>query len=424
MRYAARGRVARMKQASAFPAWFLLTGILLIPSSVLFYVAGESGKFTSGRLAITLLFIPAVVKLMGGGRRFVISDLLILVTAGWMIGSRLEDDGLHPSAVAEVIELFGGYIVARAFFYGHQSLQTFLRVFRICMVIVILLASLEPLAGKDVILTLTNALGFPPPNIVSQVRFGLARAMSTIEDAELYGALCCVATVLTLYLAPPRVRWLWYGFCSFGVFLSLSSGPLLGWAVITASYFYDRMFKDFSWRWKLYGGTVALFVVSLFSVTSNPISWIISHLTLEPESGYFRLFVFDYVEDMIAVYPWKGWGFGPIGADQFLQNITVDNVWLVVGVRFGIPTVVLLLLTNIATFYPPVSTKNLNRAATAFTFALVAIMGIGVTVHYWNAMWMLWAVLLGTRASIKEFQQSTVRASRSVRPVLMEARPV
>lgn len=106
----------RSKRPNSVPAWLLLSGIVLIPSSLAVRLAGDAFKFTPGRAAITLLFIPAVLKFLQGNRHFVPSDLFVFLTAAWMIGSRISDDGIHASAVAEVIELFGGYVVARAFF--------------------------------------------------------------------------------------------------------------------------------------------------------------------------------------------------------------------------------------------------------------------------------------------------------------------
>src|SRR5262249_10794270 len=84
-------------------------------------------------------------------------------------------------------------------------------------------------------------------------------------------------------------------------------------------------------------------------------------------------------------------------------------VWLVSALRFGLPMMYLLLLTNISTFYPK-GTKGdpyINNVGKSFTFAIVCLMVIGLTVHYWNAIWMLWAVCLGVRASIKESQVSS-----------------
>jgi hypothetical protein len=401
----------RSRPPNTFATWLLLTGIVLIPSSLAIHLSGDGFKFTPGRAAIALLFLPALSKLLRPGRHFLLSDILVFFTAAWMIGSRFQDDGLNASAVAEVIELMGGYVVARAYFFGRPALQDFMRAFKILTAIVIILASLEPFAGRNVVTAVTSTL-FHTDVFGTQYRYGIVRAQSTIEDSELYGTLCCIAGALCLYLEPAGVRrFLWVSFCFFGCLLSISSGPIAAFGIVVATHLYDRVLKQFTWRWKAYGMAVGGFVAGVYLIASKPTSWLISHMTLDPQTGFFRLYVFDYMFEHIAIFPFKGWGFVPIGSDEFLSQVTVDSVWIVCALRFGIPMIVFLLLSNIATFFPTTPRLRGNKrdpqvdnAGTGFTFALVCFMGIGLTVHFWNAIWMLWAVCLGVRGAIKESQ--------------------
>jgi hypothetical protein len=402
------------KQPSTFPAWLLLSGVLLIPASLAVHpLGGEGFKFTPGRLAITLLLVPALLKLLRERRHFVSSDLFIFLAAAWMIGSRVQDDGLNPSAVAEVIELFGGYLVSRAYFFGRPELQQFMRVFKIIMLIIVLLATLEPLAGTNVVTTTLSAIFHTPVN-TTQFRLGIARAQSTIEDSELFGTLCCVAGCLCLYLEPDGARKIrWVALCFFGCLLSISSGPLLAFAVVLASRAYDRLLRRFRWRWKAYVATITISLIAVFVISNNPVGWLIAHLLFDPGSSYFRVYVFDYYLAHIAVHPITGWGFGPVGTDDFLSTTTVDSVWIVCAVRYGIPMIFFLFLTNVSAFVRAAPRRKKERdpyidnAGTAFTFGLVCLMLIGLTVHYWNAIWIFWGICLGTRASIKEFAGST-----------------
>src|SRR5260370_25408359 len=78
--------------------------------------------------------------------------------------------------------------------------------------------------------------------------------------------------------------------------------------------------------------------------------WLVSHMALDPATGYFRLCVFDYMFQQISMSPIVGYGFAAIGDDEFLGTTTVDNVWLVCAGRYGIPMIVFFLLTNLASF--------------------------------------------------------------------------
>jgi hypothetical protein len=100
--------------------------------------------------------------------------------------------------------------------------------------------------------------------------------------------------------------------------------------------------------------------------------------------------------------------------------MTVDSIWLVFALRFGVPAVALLFLSNVSSFLPVKSARgrrNRNDDAPAvsatdkymadmsmaFTTVLVMFMFIGLTVHFWNYMWIFWGICLGVRASLREW---------------------
>ena len=43
------------------------------------------------------------------------------------------------------------------------------------------------------------------------------------------------------------------------------------------------------------------------------------------------------------------------------------------------------------------------RMRTAFSLILVLFMFVGLTVHYWNYMWIFWGICIGIRASLREY---------------------
>jgi hypothetical protein len=45
----------------------------------------------------------------------------------------------------------------------------------------------------------------------------------------------------------------------------------------------------------------------------------------------------------------------------------------------------------------------MDKLSAAFTLAVVTLMFVGVTVHYWNGPWILWGLFIGIRASLKEY---------------------
>jgi hypothetical protein len=414
-------------QSQTFPMWLLLTGILLIPASLNIHLSGDGLKFTPGRAAITLLLLPSLFMLFRPSRHFIASDLFIFLASTWMVGSRLPYDGLNQSAAAAALELFGGYFVGRAYFYGPRALKDFLRIFKIVIFLVISIAVLDPLLGQNVVQAAVSIITQTPVPIANQERFGIVRAASTIEMAELYGMVCCVAGSIFLFLESSKsARYFWAGFSFFGCILSLSSGPILAFAIVVSTYVYDLLLCRYSWRWKLVTAMLALFLLILSIVTQRPVSWILSHLTLDSSTGYFRMYVFQYIFEQINASPLVGYGFGSVGDDEFLSNVTVDCVWLVNAMRYGIPMVALFFLANLTAYTSLVSRGRrrsadpfVAKAATGFTQAMIAFMLVGITVHFWNATWMFWAVCIGIRGSIKEWQRhgSPVSVNHSLLPL-------
>jgi O-antigen ligase len=203
-----------------------------------------------------------------------------------------------------------------------------------------------------------------------------------------------------------------------GVLLSLSSSGIMALAIGITAYAYDRLLRRFWWRWPVFWLAISAAGSAIFVISNNPVGWIISHLTLQPDSGYFRLLIWDAAFIQISLSPLTGYSFNSFG-DYFLDN-TVDSVWLVFALRFGIPTIVLLILMNITALLPsrrsavrPGRETFEERLSRSFTLVLIMFMFIGLTVHYWNFMWIFWGLCLGVRTSLREYMMTNRRVPSS-----------
>ena len=93
-----------------------------------------------------------------------------------MVGAALHTDGTAAlsSAGAEALELFGGYLVARAYFFGPAALHTFLRVLRVFAFIAIVFAIADRASGT-LIVHHTFASLLNVKSIDDQLRMGSLR---------------------------------------------------------------------------------------------------------------------------------------------------------------------------------------------------------------------------------------------------------
>lgn len=407
------GMVAAPSRARAnkLAAWLVLIGLIIPAAEVQIYIGGL--KFTVGRLGIFALLIPAIFVLLKPGRRLLLCDLFVMAMAIWMPVAALNVSGTSAlsSAGAESIEFLGGYLVARAFFFGAPSLRAFVDVLKVLAVAVVIIAMMDSASGRLLVHDIFGSI-FGVTPIEDQYRRGMVRATATFDHAILLGAFCAVTATVLLYSEQNAVkRYLYVALCCLGAVLSLSSSSLMALGISFATYAYDRLLRQFSWRWSACWWAIGIFALLISLVTKNPLGWILSNLTLDPASGYFRLMEWTAAFDEIAEAPWIGHAFTDFGTAELFS---VDSIWLVLPLRFGIPTVVLLLLATITAMWPTKLPGNagdpyMNRMRIAFSLILVLYVFIGLTVHYWNYMWIFWGVCLGIRASLREYAMNVDR---------------
>ena len=399
--------------------WLCMIGAVIPAAEVNIFVAGL--KFTVGRLAVVFLLVPALIAMTGAGRKLLAADLLVFAMGAWtMIAAAIVGgEGTLSSAGAESLEFIGGYLAARAFIRGPIAVREFVKVMKAIMVLMIVMAMAEHATGTLIIHDIVARIFHTVP-LGAQYRNGFVRATATFDHAILFGAFCAFSAIIFLFAEVNTLkRAIWVGLSGYGCLLSQSSSAVMALTISLMVYAYDRTMRQYPWRWTLFWGLAMLPVLSLMALSQRPLHWILSHMTYDPASGFFRLLIWDLAIEKIQQAPYVGYGFSLFG-DPILDT-TVDSVWLVVSLRFGLPVVVLLILASFAAWHSASHGRSgrpevaaMERMSTAFTLILAMFMFVGVTVHYWNFMWIFWGICIGMRASMREFLLSE---ANSVRPL-------
>ena len=387
-------------------AWLALAGVVL-PTEMQIFIAGA--KFTPGRIGVILLLLPALFTFAQRGRRVLLCDLFACATAVWMIAAGVVTGGLESlsSPGAESLEFLGGYAVARGLFFGPAALHTFIRVLKVIAITSIIFAIADSISGRLIVHDTIAAIFQTTPPIAGY-RQGMVRAASTFDHEILFGVFCSLMAAMFLYSELSVLkRTLWVGLCFVGCILSLSSAALMAFSIALVAYLYDRVMRRYPWRWSVFWVAVAALTVALFLVSNDPVGWVISHLTLDPQTGYYRLWIWNAALAKISESPLTGFSFNSL-EDNILDH-SVDCVWLVSSLRFGVPMVIFLFLTNVAALLPTGRSfkkraydSYIDQIRPAFTMVLVLFMFTGLTVHFWNYMWIFWGLCIGIRASLRE----------------------
>jgi hypothetical protein len=395
-----------LRRANLSVALLALAGVIL-PSEVQISLA-EGARFTSGRVAATLLLFPALIALCQKGRRFISCDFLAFATAAWMIVASLISVGESALTAAggEALDFLGGYLIARGFFFGRPALDTFVRVLKVFAVIAVILAMADRISGRlivhETIAAFVNASKWPETGF----RQNVVRATSTFDHAILFGVFCALTAAILLYWEQSLLRRsLAVSICFLGCILSLSSAALMAFLIALAAYAYDQSMRRYSWRWGAFWVVAGTLGFASVVVLENPLNWVISNLTLDPQTGYFRIMIWETASAYIARSPVTGYAY-----ELLNNNIlnSVDSIWLLQMLRFGVPMFFLFFLTNIAALLPGrretrnASDGHMDRMRTAFTLVILILMFTGLTVDFWNYTWMFWGLCIGIRASLRE----------------------
>jgi hypothetical protein len=434
-RHGSRRGPARSAVAGRAPIRLALIGIFT-PKTLALSIGGLF--FSPGRAVLALLFLPALGTLLSGiarrQRAILSADLFMLALSVWMIGAALFQE--HSTAEAslatsgsEVLEILGAFLVGRAYVYGRAALESFTHALAVVVMIVTALAVLDTISGHAYIYD-TTASWSGVRRFLAMERLGIVRAQSTFDHPILFGAFEVVCAAIFLHARVSR-HLLYMSVAVFGIILSMSSAPLLAFVLMVGAFWYGKMLNNFPWRWKFFWAVVGAFIGAIFMLSNSPVGWIIDHLTFDAENGYFRLASWYASFDRIAQAPWIGF-FKEKSGNDFLDS-SVDCVWLVCALLYGLPTIALLLLANLASFWgtPPrqrPSTDDddfMRRMRMGFTAALAMFMLVGLTVHYWNAMWMFWGLCIGIRTSLQEhYLASAKQPARGTRSLRASLHPV
>jgi O-antigen ligase len=341
-----------------------------------------------------------------------LSDFFAVAGAAWILASSALNGGFRPYVGAEALDFLGAYLVGRAFVIGPSNFRTFARALGPITIALVALAVLDILVGRYITLD-----SFGIPNQAAD-RFGWVRAASVFPNAEHYGTFCVVAASIFLYSERSIRRVVYVSLSVLGCALSLSSGPFFGLAIVAAAFSYDCILNRYHWRWKILMTMVGGFVTSVFLITGHPVVWILLHLTLDPQTGFFRLATWNSALPLISESPFVGHGLvqlGDSGDAQFFLS-SVDNVWLLEALRYGLPGVILLAMTIFTPLLRGASTVGTSSVQTGLSLAIVAIALIGLTVHFWNATWLFLHFCVGIRASFCESRSIEMwRADRAAR---------
>ena len=354
---------------------------------------------TTLRLFLLVMVIPLAIQLLSGklGRVFV-TDILFILHILWAIVALGVN---NPTQVVQQagsvgVEFIGGYLVGRAYIRTPEAFVALCRwlVFLVCCTTPF--ALYEAKTGRPIIIEMLRKLpGLTSVPIVTiEGRMGLERVQAVFAHPIHYGLFCSVAFSLAFValkdITSTGWRYVSSGIVAFSGLLALSSGALLAIVLQVALILWAGIFAKVKSRWWL---LIALFAVAyvMIDIFSNrtPLRVFMSYATFSSHNAYWRSIIFEWGMKNLWGSPVFGIGMNDWVRPSYMHSGSMDNFWLVMGVRYGIPGFLLLALGYALGVFRILRrdfTENilLTQIRRAWIFTFLGLSFTLSTVHIWT----------------------------------------
>jgi len=404
--------------------------VIFIPDELSFALFGL--RLTVARLVLLVLAPCALIaygRLIGAGRyRFVLSDLFMPLAGLWMIFAPSTADGLSEALVKGgviALDFVVAYAAMRAIPQNGRQTEALVKSLCAGLAVAGYVSTLDPLTGTPFLLHAWALAisGYQFDTTMSGsaedlFRFGLIRASGPFGHPILLGTAMAYGLVFT-YALRGTLRVVWGVGCAIGLVASFSSAPLLALTLAVALAIYGKCVQ-FRGRWLLiFGVTIGIFVLFVM-LHPAPFGWLLGHFLLNAQTGNYRLLIWQYAGEGVLASPMMGMGLiDPYPTRPAWMAQTVDSIWLMSAMQFGIPGSILIASSIVSACWASVTERenqedglpgvDAERMAKCLSMNAFLTIFLGFTVHFWGTSWILLGLMAGLRASFSQF-------STSVRP--------
>lgn len=386
------------------------------------------------RLVLLIMFVPLLYWLFSGrAGRLLPADFLFLAHSAWICIALAVNNPLLfvENSGSTVAEFLGGYLIARIYI---RKAQDFIRVCKILFVMILITIPFALKESNDGIALIPSLIDkFPPFSSVADVstpqRMGLERSQVVFAHPIHYGLFCSVGMTLALIglrgVLLHITRYLVAILIGLGVFLSLSSGALLAMLMQLCLVAWAFVFRNVKNRWIILLLMTALVYVAVdLGSNRTPLRVFFTYATFSSHNAYWRGIIFEWGMINVWANPIFGLGLRDWVRPFYMYSGSMDNFWLVMAVRYGIPGFLLIAL-GYADILFRVMLKKVDDPLVAQLRLAWVITFVGLsftlsTVHIWTAIYSFVFFLLGCGAWIANSEHNAARSAD--RDSLVQAR--
>ncbi len=366
-------------------------------------------EFSLGSLALTplrllllIMVVPLAARLFSGQFGKVMAvDIFFFIHMAWatLAVAVNNPDRVIENVGSAAVEFLGGYLIARAYIRTPAQFEQMIRALVILIIVLLPFGIPELFTGRPIIPTFIEQLpGIGSvENVDNPRRMGLERVQNVFAHPIHYGLFCSVAfTLLLLGLHGSMSlmkRLLGCGLIFVGVFISLSSGALLAIILQVGLIAWALIFAKVTRKWLLLLGLLVLAYV-VVDILSNrtPMKVLMTYVTFSAQTAYYRANINEWGWYNVRMNPVFGLGLRDWIRPGYMQRGSVDNFWLVMAMRYGIPGAALVIVGYFVGLFK-IGLRDLSfsprvaRLRLAWMITLAGLSFTLTTVHVWTAMY-------------------------------------
>ncbi|RAH98793.1 hypothetical protein DLJ53_24470 [Acuticoccus sediminis] len=355
------------------------------------------------RILLVVMAFPCLISLLRGRQGGLnLADFLVFGFALWAAIALLVNHGVSwwQFIGLTTVETVVPYLIARTYIQTAQQFEAFVKLYFIIVLAILPFALIETLTGHHILREIAGQIfGRFTAFEGRPARLGLERAYGPFEHPIHYGLFCATLVGMLVSMQKTRFAALWrYAVMGVAIFCSLSSGPLLLFMVQTQLKIYDVLTRGLKYRWRILSGLVLALYFIVDSMTNRtPFHVIVTYMTLRMESAYNRIHIFDFGMASVEKYPIFGIGLNEWERPPWMSS-SVDNFWLVIAMRYGVPAFILFVLA-LTVIFVRLSRARLQpeqeRFRIGWSISMVGMIFAGATVHFWTELYALFMFMVG-----------------------------
>jgi hypothetical protein len=306
-------------------------------------------------------------------------------------------DAVEPAGVL-ILQTFGAYLMGRCLVRNKASCRAVFGVYFVILLLFLPFALLETRNNVPYYLNLFSGMGPTYEKFLMEPRMGLERVQVAFEHPILFGIFVSSGFAVLFYNFRGVKKLTALLVSTVTAILSVSTGTIVCLATQWIVILWGRVFRRSPRRWRNLGLT-ALGGYVFVDLLSNrtPFNVFVDYLTFSQGSAYNRILIWHYGTAEVARHPFFG-----IGQNEWIRadwmSPSMDNFWLLIAVRYGLPSVIALILAFLLILFRVGRRQALDEETILMRRGMmVSLVGIFVaicSVHLWNATfcWLMFFV--------------------------------